>query len=75
MLNDYNRWNFLIFLRYIPLCLWGKSGHIQSVLLSIIGRFGTKEATQKKRVELIDANGAVISYDMFYKDPEAQIQV
>ena len=55
--------------------LWGKSRHIQSILLSIVGRFGTKEATQKKRVELIDVNGAVISYDMFFKDPDALIKV
>lgn len=45
------------------------------MLLSIIGRFGSKEHTQKQRVELMDEHGAVIYYDMFYKEPNAVVEV
>ena len=52
--------------------LWGKSGHIQSVLFSVVGRFGQKEPIQKRRVEIAANDGLIISYDMFHKDPNVK---
>jgi len=52
--------------------LWGKSGHIQSAFFSILGRFGKKEVPNKKRFELIDKDGAIISYDLFYREKGSQ---
>lgn len=53
--------------KYIPVYIWGKCGHLQSAFFSVLGRFGNKDPAQKKRYELLDKDGALISYDMFFK--------
>lgn len=59
---------------YIPTRLWGKSGHVQSVLHTIIGRFGDTPKTVGKRYTLTAWDGSIISYDIFESDNDSTIK-
>ena len=50
---------------YVPTFLWGRNGHVQSVLHTVIGRFGGIPNNPGKRYKLTASDGSVISYDIF----------
>ena len=55
---------FLDFSRYIPTRVWGFSGHIQTVLHSLIGRMKCPwPIGERTSVQLSD--GATLTYDMY----------
>lgn len=59
---------------YIPTHFWGKSGHVQSVLHTTIGRFGNIPETKSERHKLTAWDGSVISYDIFESEGDACIK-
>jgi len=56
---------------YVPTFLWGKNGHVQSILHTTIGRFGGVPNNIGTRHKLTAADGAIISYDIFEPDHNA----
>ena len=50
--------------RYIPILLWGKSGHIQTVTYAKIGRFNCP-TLESERKSIVMHDGATITYDIF----------
>ncbi|XP_057307324.1 monoacylglycerol lipase ABHD2-like [Hydractinia symbiolongicarpus] len=50
---------------YVPTYLWGKSGHIQSMLYTIFGRFGRIPPVGSKRYKLVADDGTQVSFDIF----------
>lgn len=51
--------------RYVPTSVWGKSGHVQSALLSLAGRFGRTPVNRSTRRIVLAKDGSTISYDFF----------
>ena len=50
--------------RYVPPLLWGKSGHLQTIIYGKMGRMNTPfPKGERKRVVMDD--GATMSYDVF----------
>jgi len=50
--------------RYVPTWFWGKSGHIQTILYSKMGRVGLP-VLQSSRYAKQMADGATMTYDIF----------
>lgn len=53
--------------RYVPPFLWGKSGHIQTVVFGAIGRFLTPQQ-EGERHSIVLPDGSTVYYDIF--EPE-----
>lgn len=53
--------------RYVPPFLWGKSGHIQTIVFGAIGRFLTPQQ-EGERHSIILSDGSTVYYDIF--EPE-----
>lgn len=53
---------------YDPSVLWGRNGHIQSLLFTVLGRFGTVLKQSNQRHELIAKDGSIVTYDVFNTD-------
>lgn len=56
--------------KYIPTLLWGKSGHFQSILHTIIGRVGNLPLGQSRRFQISAEDGSILSYDIFEPSPD-----
>ena len=57
------------FCSYIPPLLWGKSGHIQTVVYGKKGRFRIRVPVGSRHSVVLD-DGATLTYDMF--EPKAE---
>lgn len=51
--------------RYVPTWFWGKSGHIQTVLYSKVGRRIDSPIPSGSRCTKLLADGATMTYDIF----------
>ena len=56
---------------YVPTTLWGRNGHVQSILHTTIGRFGGVPDNKGVRRKLSAADGSIVSYDIFEPWPNA----
>jgi len=50
--------------RYVATWFWGKSGHVQTVLYSMIGRVNSPMPRGSRCAKLL-ADGATMTYDVF----------
>lgn len=55
---------FILFYRYVPTRLWGFSGHVQTVLHSIIGRVKCPWPLGE-RIYISLADGSTLTYDLY----------
>eukprot|EP00794_Sanderia_malayensis_P014153 gene14153-15631_t len=51
--------------RYHPTFLWGRSGHIQTLIHAAIGRFGSRDHLRSELCTLEASDGATVSYNLF----------
>ena len=63
--------NHSLFNRYHPPLLWGKSGHIQTILFGSLGRFNVRPI-RGERHSIILHDGSTVHYDVF--EPHARRQ-
>lgn len=62
--------------KYIPTYLWGKSGHLQSLIHTFKGRFGKiPDDFSSERYEILAPDGSIVSYDIFEPDATTQVPV
>ena len=53
-----------LFHSYMPPLLWGRSGHLQTIVFGIIGRFSVP-VVPRKRHNIVLQDGSTLSYDVF----------
>lgn len=60
-----NKYNFFLFsFRYVPTRLWGFSGHVQTVIHSIVGRVKCPWPLGE-RIYLSLSDGSTLTYDLY----------
>ncbi len=57
---------------YVPPLLWGKNGHAQTILFSMIGRFSVPEISGKRQWLRVE-DGSTVSYDIFEPSGESRV--
>ena len=63
--------SYLVKEKYVPTRLWGKSGHVQSLVHTFKGRVGAIPEDKSDRYEILASDGSIVSYDIFEPDHAA----
>ena len=56
--------------RYSPPLLWGKLGHVHTLMYGVCGRFGVTQLLSPDRCSVVAADGTTVYYDLFYPDDD-----
>ena len=56
---------FCLTYSYTPTFIWGRSGHIQTILHGIFGRFGKTPVLESEQIQLHASDEATVTYSIF----------
>lgn len=58
--------------RYSPPLLWGRFGHVQTLMYGICGRFGVTQSLIPDRRSVVAADGTTVHYDIFHPNDDSK---
>ena len=61
-----------VHLRYTPPLLWGRFGHVQTLVYGMRGRFGNLRSVESDRHSVVAVDGTTVYYDVFHPNQDTR---